>query len=104
MTFKVVRKVPYKFYYRFEDVNGKSSRMQILEWQIGALYWNCLQQAKGDKNQALAKVKQKYYDEFINKDLHFILGTTKQYHFVARNPWMIIGVLPIPFEHQLKLL
>ena len=31
------------------------------------------------------------------------LGTTQQFHFVAPNPWVIIGVLPIPHERQLTL-
>ena len=37
------------------------------------------------------------------KDLHFFLGTTQEFHFRAPNPWVIIGVLPIPHEHQREL-
>lgn len=68
-----------------------------------ALYWNCLRNADGDEPKALAKVRQKYFEEFIKKDLHFFLGTTQQWHQVAPNPWVIIGVFPIPPEHQLGL-
>ena len=39
----------------------------------------------------------------LKTDLHFFLGTTQQFHFVAPNPWVIIGVLPIPHERQLGL-
>jgi len=39
----------------------------------------------------------------LQKDLHFFLGTTQQWHQVAPNPWVIIGVLPIPHETQLGL-
>jgi hypothetical protein len=57
----------------------------------------------GDEGRALAKVRQKYFDEFLQKDLHFFLGTTQLYHSFAPNPWVIIGVFPIPHEHQLGL-
>lgn len=102
-TFSVVEKVPYKFYYEFEDADGKRSRMRILEWQLGALYRNCVSMTKGDEDQALAKVRQKYFDEFVNTDLHLFLGTTLAWHQRAPNPWTIVGVLPIPFERQLDL-
>ena len=60
--------------------------MQVLDWEVGALYWNCLRSAGGNQELALTKVGQKYLDEFGKKDLHFFLGTTQQFHFVAPNP------------------
>lgn len=95
-TFRVVRKLPYSFSYRFEDAVGKASELQILDWEAGALYWKCLKMTGGDEAKALAKVKQKYFEEFLKKDLHFYLGTTQQFHLRGPNPWVIIGVLPIP--------
>jgi hypothetical protein len=103
-TFELIKKLPYSFSYRFEDADGRASEMQILDWEAGALYWNCLRSTDGDEPKALAKVKQKYFGEFMDKDLHFFLGTTQQWHQVAPNPWVIIGVLPIPREQQLGLL
>jgi hypothetical protein len=41
--------------------------------------------------------------EFLQKDLHFFLGTTQRFHLIAPNPWVIIGVFPIPHERQLEL-
>ena len=70
--------------------------MMIEDWEIGMLYFNCLRRAKGDEKVAIAKVKQKYLDEFDKKDLHFFLGTTKQFHNVAPNPFIIIGVFYPP--------
>ena len=102
-TFKVIAKLPYSFSYKFEDATGKKSELQVLDWEAGALYWNCLRSTNGDEPEALAKVRQKYFDEFTKKDLHFFLGTTQQFHFVAPNPWVIIGVLPIPHQTQLGL-
>ena len=103
-TFKVINKLPYSLSYRFEDAAGRQSELQVLDWEAGALYWNCLWAADGDEHVALAKVRQKYFDEFLRTDLHLFLGTTQQFHFVAPNPWVIIGVLPIPHERQLGLL
>lgn len=102
-TFDIIPKLPYSFSYRFEDAAGRSSELQVLDWEAGALYWNCLASTEGDEPAALAKVSQKYFDTFVSRDLHFFLGTTQQFHFIAPNPWVIVGVLPIPFEHQLGL-
>lgn len=99
-TFKVIRKLPYSFSYKFEDAAGRESTQQILDWEIGALYWNCLKGAGGNEEEALEKVREKYFDSFTKMDLHFFLGTTQQWHLVAPNPWVIIGVFPIPHEHQ----
>ena len=102
-TFKLIPKLPYSFSYRFEDALGKKSELQILDWEAGALYWNCLKSAEYDEPAALAKVRQKYLDQFVAKDLHFYLGTTQQFHLIAPNPWVIVGVLPIPHDHQERL-
>jgi hypothetical protein len=101
-TFRIIPKLPYSFSYRFEDDAGRSSTMQVLDWEAGALFWNCFRR-HGNEQDALVKVREKYLDEFRSKDLHFFLGTTQQFHFVAPNPWVIIGVLPIPHERQLGL-
>jgi len=103
-TFRVIPKLPYKFSYRFEDANGQRSQLQILDWEIGALFWNCLWRDQRQNEQAaIEKVRAKYFDEFITKDLHFFLGTTLQFHSVAPNPWLIIGVFPAPYQTQLPL-
>lgn len=102
-TFKLINKLPYSFSYRFEDGDGKLSEMQILDWETGQLYWNCLKQSGNNEAAALTKVREKYYDEFLTKDLHFFLGTTQQFHGWAINPWVIVGAFPIPHEHQASL-
>ncbi|MBI5102430.1 MAG: hypothetical protein HZB33_11415 [Nitrospirae bacterium] len=102
-TFKLINKLPYSFSYRFEDAEGTRSELQILDWETGQLYWNCLRLGGNDETAALAKVREKYYGDFLTKDLHFFLGTTQQFHGWAPNPWVIIGVFPIPHEHQAQL-
>jgi hypothetical protein len=101
----LIPKLPYKFYYRFKDDSGKSSRLMIEDWEIGQLYWNCLRAAEGDKARALLKVRQRYEEEFINKkEIYFFLGTTKQWHMRrSNNPFVIIGVFYPKKENQLRL-
>ncbi len=50
---EVVRKLPYKFSYRFEDISGKSSTLMIEDWEIGALFWNLIAQHEGDEKERL---------------------------------------------------
>jgi hypothetical protein len=91
---KMIPKVPYKFYYKFIDDSGKSSRLMIEDWEIGQLFWNCLRDAKYDEAIALQKVKEKYLDTFVAKnDIYLFLGTTMEWHRRrANNPFVIIGV------------
>lgn len=98
-NFKPANRVPYNFYYRFQDDTGRKSRLRILDWEIGMLYWKCRKGAKSDE-EALDKVRQRYESEFFQKDLHLILGTTLEWHDRAPNPWVVIGVIPFPHEVQ----
>ena len=90
--FEVVKKLPYKFSYVFEDNQGKKSKLMIEDWEIGQLYWNCLERHEGDENKAVEDVKKKYFDDFAQtKDLYLFLGTSQLHHYVSHNPFMIIG-------------
>ena len=101
-----VDKIPYKFKYQFEDDEGRESTMTIEDWEIGALYRNCLAHADGDKDVAIAKVRQKYEDEFLaDKDITLFLGTTLEHHRRRHtNPFTIIGVFYPPRVSQHDLL
>lgn len=104
---KVVKKLPYKFSYRFKDVRGKKTKLMIGDWEIGALYWNCLRSSRGDEVKAIRKVKTKYWDEFVVSN-HFspalILGTTLEHHNKkASNPFVIVSVLAPPLDLQQRL-
>ena len=97
--FKVVTKIPYKFSYHFEDDQGKKSTLMIEDWEIGMLYLNCLKDSFNDEKIALSKVRAKYYDDFLKKDIHLFLGTTLQHHAKkAPNPFIIIGVFYPPMS------
>nr|MDA3799915.1 hypothetical protein [Kiritimatiellia bacterium] len=103
-SFEVVRKLPYKFSYVFEDCNGRESTLMNEDWEVGALYWNCLKRHNGNEEAARNDVKKKYLDDFAKtKDLYFFLGTTKLNHLRAPNPFVIIGTFhPMP-DNQLSL-
>lgn len=90
--FRLARKIPYKFSYRFRDDEGRESTLMIEDWEIGMLYINCLNQYGGDEQKALDGVRKKYYDYFLTRDIYFILGTTKAHHHRSKNPFLIIGV------------
>ncbi len=100
--FEVVPKVPYKFSYKFEDDTGRQSQMMIEDWEIGMLYFHCLKQANDDERVAIGNVREKYFDYFSKRDLYFFLGTTKKFHNIAPNPFIIIGVFypPMPLPNQ----
>jgi hypothetical protein len=102
---KLIPKLPYKFMYVFTDDSGKERKLMVEDWEIGALYWNCLRKAEGNEQIALQKVKEQYEDNFKNnKDIYFFMGTTRQWHMRrARNPFVIIGVFYPKKETQGKL-
>jgi len=85
------RKVPWKFHYRFrcDDSRCKGNhRMMIEDWEIGALYWRCVDNG-ATPNEAAEKVKQKFLDQMCapNIDTHFYVGTV-----LAHGTWVIIGM------------
>lgn len=104
---EIVQKLPYKFSYQFEDCRGKKSKLMIEDWEIGALYWNCLRDNGNDEQAALEKVKEKYWDNFIQsgkREIALVLGTTLERHNKkAPNPFVIISVYYPTLERQMWL-
>jgi len=99
--FQVVQKIPYEFSYVFETEDGVRRTLMIEDWEIGMLYLNSLKAAEGNETIACQKVKEKYFDEFVNnKDLYFFLGTTLKFHNIAPNPFIIIGTFYPPKPQQ----
>jgi hypothetical protein len=102
--FKPVRKLPHKFSYKFTDDAGAKSTLMIEDWEIGALYWNCLN--SHGAIEAPKKVRERYMDDFAKtKDLHLFLGTTHKWHAMkAPNPFVIVGTFHPPHQIQTSLL
>lgn len=98
---EIVRKLPYKYYYRFLTAGDhRPRRMMIEDWEIGALFWNCLAKTEGDEFEANELVRKKYKDVFFEKDIHLFVGTTFANHHTSRNPFVIIGVFYPSFVPQ----
>ncbi len=104
---QIVQKLPYKFSYQFEDCHGKKSKLMIEDWEIGALYWNCLRRNNNDEQAAVEKVKEKYWNDFIQsgkREIALVLGTTlEQHNKKAPNPFVIISVYYPTLERQMWL-
>ncbi len=62
--------------------------MMIEDWEVGALYWNCVDQG-GPPEGAANKVRQKFFDQMCAPtiDTHFFVGTVLEH-----GTWVIIGV------------
>jgi hypothetical protein len=85
------RKVPFKFQYKFlcDDSRCKSHQIMIEDWEVGALYWRCIN-GGATPREACTMVKQKFLGELFgrDRDTHFYVGT------ILAHPktWVIIGV------------
>jgi hypothetical protein len=79
--------------------------MAIEDWEIGALYRNCLAAAEGDESLAVEKVRQRYEADFLaNKDVSLFLGTTLGHHRARHtNPFTIVGIFYPPRVRQAGL-
>lgn len=84
------RKVPWKFHYRFncDDNRCTGHKMMIEDWEVGALYLNCIDKG-ATPEEAAAKVKAKFFDQMCatDQDTHLFVGTV-----LAHATWVVIGV------------
>jgi len=90
-----LRKLPYKFYYHYicDTPQGeKEFKHKIVDWEAGALFWNCYKSKDGWED----KFRQKYETEFSKKDLMFIMGNIHRFE----HQWLIIGVVYPPKQTQ----
>ena len=102
--FEVVKKLPFKFSFKYEDDQGRQSTTMIEDWETGELYWHCLRRNDGNEQKACMDVRKKYFDDFSKtKDLYFFLGTTHLHHFTAKNPFLLIGTFHPKHISQLCL-
>ena len=77
----------------------------IEDWEIFQLYWNCLKTNNQNREIAIQKVKEQYFDNFTkNNEIYLFLGTTMQWHRRrANNPFVIIGVFYPKIKTQMTL-
>jgi hypothetical protein len=93
--FAVLKKVPYKFSFRFTDDKNEEVTLPFEDWELASLYWKILKKHHGpDKEQrAINEVRKKYLQEYVrNCDLYFFLGTTQNVHASSKKPFTIVGL------------
>lgn len=70
-----LRKLPFDFHYRYtcQAPGGgeKQYRHKIVDWEVGALYWNCRRKYKA---QWEAPFRKKLAEELPAADLMFLMG------------------------------
>jgi len=54
-TFQVIPKLPYSFSYRFQDAEGETSELQVLDWEAGPSIGNCLRSTAGRRSRPWKK-------------------------------------------------
>lgn len=86
-----LKKLPYKYSYRFLTEDGLERTIMIEDWEVGTLYWNCLKACDGNESEANRKVREKYIEIAANPNIFFFMGTSLAHHFM-KSPFIIIGV------------
>lgn len=89
---KDLKKIPYDFYYHYiyESPDGeKQGHFKIVDWEIGALYWNCVRSHKDNWEKPF---RERVEREMQKKDLMFLMGN--QHRF--QDQWLIISLIYPP--------
>jgi hypothetical protein len=92
----ILRKIPYRFYYRYQIETSEGTeekRHSLIDWEVGALYWNCLRSHGADWETPF---RARLETEFQEKDLVFMLGNEKRFH----DQWHIISLIYPPKPPQ----
>ncbi|MBC9929549.1 hypothetical protein [Chitinophaga qingshengii] len=95
--FSVMKKLPYKFSYRFIDSKNEEFTLPVEDWQLASLYWKSVKKNSTPQQElkAVHEIRKKYLFEYAkHSDLHFFLGTTQQVHASSKQPFTIAGLFP----------
>lgn len=87
-----LKKVPFDFYYQYEcqtEGGVDQHRHKITDWEVGALFWNCITKYDGQWESYFRKKLEK---EFAEKDLMFLMGTIHRFP----DKWLIVGLFYPP--------
>ena len=71
-------------------------------WEVGAAYFKFQEKYK-ETSIVLEKMKDKFLTQMLKKDLYFFLGTTRKFHNVGKNPFIIIGLFYPPVDNEPSL-
>lgn len=89
-TLKTLKKLPCDFHYRYEcetPEGAKAFRHKLVDWEVGALYWNVCR--RPDWQEAM---RQKFIAQFRDRDVMFLMGTIHRFP----GQWLIVSVLYPP--------
>jgi len=89
---RLLRKLPYDFYYIYECESGNENityKHKIVDWEIGALFWNVYTKYKGDWEEPFRK---KIEQDLAQSDLMFLMGNIMRF----RNQWLIVSLIYPP--------
>lgn len=89
---KQLRKVPFDFHYRYvcDTPEGeKEHKHKIVDWEAGALFWNCRRSHGVDWE---APFRAKLEEQLGGKDLMFLMGN--QHRF--QDQWLIVSLIYPP--------
>ena len=90
---KELRKIPYDFYYRYvcdTSEGEKEYRHKLVDWEAGALFWNC-QKSHGPTGWE-APFRAKLEQDLLKKELMFLMGN--QHRF--QDQWLIVSMIYPP--------
>lgn len=86
---RTLRKLPYDFYYHYSCNTSTGScqyKHKIVDWEVGALYWNCIENYKQDWE---IKFREKLEKDFSQKNIHFLMGNIHRF----QDQWLIISLI-----------
>lgn len=82
--FQTLKRLPYRVYVSFEDLTGAHYKLSVLDWEIGALWFNSRQTSASDED-ALEKVRLKIENQIFDP---------------KREPFLILGSLHHRFKRR----
>lgn len=86
-SLRLLKKLPYDFYYLHADKDDKMVRHKLVDWEAGALYWNVHR-----KPDWQALFRHKFLTEFSTRETLFLMGTIHRFP----DQWLIVSVLYPP--------
>jgi hypothetical protein len=93
---RTLRKLPYDFYYHYEcdtESGPTRHRHKIVDWEAGALFWNCRSRHGSGWEKAF---REKMEIDLPNADLMFLMGNIHRF----RDQWLIISLIYPPHQKQ----
>ncbi len=89
-SISILKKLPFDFHYRYASSDASVSyKHKIVDWEIGALFWNC-HKIYGEKWEV--PFRDKLERSLPSADLMFLMGTIHRFP----DQWLIVSLLYPP--------